>query len=162
MTWIILRTRPANGWVHAQNDLCASHATENVVDCFPVPWDRQFTADSRFAPSQWETPLLCNGVSHWLGASPKSALVLGGMSLLAAGQFKTDFIGTRSLGLTWTCHCHKAGSHQEDFKGTVYLSTFIFLKITFHVLVSQRSFSLLPNHQNRFLCDFVKMTFKFH
>ena len=25
-------------------------------------------ADSRFAPSQWETALLCNDVSHWLGA----------------------------------------------------------------------------------------------
>ena len=26
-------------------------------------------ADSRFAPSQWETVLLCNDVSHWLGPS---------------------------------------------------------------------------------------------
>ena len=25
--------------------------------------------DSRFAPCQWETALLCNDVSHWLGAS---------------------------------------------------------------------------------------------
>ena len=31
-------------------------------------------ANSRFAPSQWETALLCNNVSHWLGASLKSAL----------------------------------------------------------------------------------------
>ena len=31
-------------------------------------------ADSRFAPSQWETPLLCNDVSHWLGASLESVL----------------------------------------------------------------------------------------
>ena len=31
-------------------------------------------ADSRFAPSQWETALLCNDVLHWLGASPESAL----------------------------------------------------------------------------------------
>ena len=29
---------------------------------------------SRFAPSQWETPLLCNDVSHWLGACLESAL----------------------------------------------------------------------------------------
>ena len=28
-----------------------------------------------FAPSQWETALLCNDVSHWLGASIKSALL---------------------------------------------------------------------------------------
>ena len=32
-----------------------------------------YMADSRFAPSQWET-LLCNDVSHWLGASLESAL----------------------------------------------------------------------------------------
>ena len=31
-------------------------------------------ADSRFAPSQWEMALLCNDVSHWLGASLESAL----------------------------------------------------------------------------------------
>ena len=31
-------------------------------------------ADSRFAPSQWETALLCNDVSHWLGAILESAL----------------------------------------------------------------------------------------
>ena len=31
------------------------------------------SADSRFAPSQWETALLCNGVSHWLGASLHSS-----------------------------------------------------------------------------------------
>ena len=30
--------------------------------------------DSRFAPSQWETALLCNGVSHWLGARLGPAL----------------------------------------------------------------------------------------
>ena len=31
-------------------------------------------ADSSFVPSQWETALLCNHVSHWLGASLESAL----------------------------------------------------------------------------------------
>ena len=30
-----------------------------------------FRADSRFAPRQWETALLCNDVSHWLGTSLK-------------------------------------------------------------------------------------------
>ena len=33
-----------------------------------------FKADSRFAPSQWETVLLCNDVSHCLGASLESTL----------------------------------------------------------------------------------------
>ena len=31
-------------------------------------------ADSRFVPSQWETVLLCDNVSHWLGASLESTL----------------------------------------------------------------------------------------
>ena len=31
-------------------------------------------ADSKFAPSQWETVLLCNDVSHWLGANLESGL----------------------------------------------------------------------------------------
>ena len=37
-------------------------------------WDMYaIRADSRFAPSQWERALLCNDVSHWLGASLESA-----------------------------------------------------------------------------------------
>ena len=36
------------------------------------------STDSRFAPSQWETALLCNDVSHWLGASLESALFMSG------------------------------------------------------------------------------------
>ena len=41
--------------------------------------DRQFPpvycrADSRFEPSQWEMPLHCNDVSHWLGTNLESAL----------------------------------------------------------------------------------------
>ena len=34
------------------------------------------TADSRLAPSQWETSLQSNAVSHWLGANLESALCL--------------------------------------------------------------------------------------
>ena len=37
-------------------------------------WWFETRADSRLAPSQWETALLCNDVSHWLGASLESAL----------------------------------------------------------------------------------------
>ena len=34
----------------------------------------QIKAYSRFAPSQWQTALLCNDVCHWLGANLESAL----------------------------------------------------------------------------------------
>ena len=37
-------------------------------------WPCGHRADSRLAPSQWETALLCNDVSHWLGTSLESAL----------------------------------------------------------------------------------------
>ena len=37
-------------------------------------WVNINRADSRLALSQWETALLCNDVSHWLGANLESAL----------------------------------------------------------------------------------------
>ena len=39
--------------------------------CFGIYHHR---ADSRFTLSQWETALLCNDVSHWLGINVESAL----------------------------------------------------------------------------------------
>ena len=39
------------------------------------PSDGFLRADSRFAPIQWEAVILCNDVSHWLGASLESALI---------------------------------------------------------------------------------------
>ena len=45
---------------------------------YPTKWNflHCYQADSRFAPSQWETALLCNDVSHWLGANLETALLL--------------------------------------------------------------------------------------
>ena len=40
--------------------------------CTTRAWN--FKADSRFAPSQWETLLQSNAVSHWLSANLESAL----------------------------------------------------------------------------------------
>ena len=42
------------------------------IDAVP----RFLRADSRFPPSQWETSLQSNAVSHWLGANLESALFL--------------------------------------------------------------------------------------
>ena len=46
--------------------------TKMLICSLAIEWYHR--ADSRYAPSQWETALLCNDVSHWLGASLKSAL----------------------------------------------------------------------------------------
>ena len=42
----------------------------------PVTRPTFIRCDFRFAPSQWETALLCNDVSYWLGASLESTLVM--------------------------------------------------------------------------------------
>ena len=38
-------------------------------------WDTIHRAHSWFAPSQWETALLCNDISHWLGANQEIARI---------------------------------------------------------------------------------------
>ena len=43
-------------------------------------------ADSRIVPSQWETLLLCNHVSHWLGVNLESVVIM--------------------INITPTIHCH--------------------------------------------------------
>ena len=54
-------------------DYLASECMAWVLQSFP---GQSFNrADSRFAPSQWETVSLCNDVSHWLGASLESARI---------------------------------------------------------------------------------------
>ena len=56
-------------------------------------------ADSRYAPSQWETALLCNDVSHWLGASLESALLLHHMvcTSLKTERYKVGIESTTSF-----------------------------------------------------------------
>ena len=46
--------------------------------CLYLSFHSSSRADSRFAPSQWEMMLLCNDVSHWLGANLESALIISG------------------------------------------------------------------------------------
>ena len=48
-----------------------SNCDSGNCDTHPFGYCR---ADSRFAPSQWETSLQSNAVSHWLGANLESAL----------------------------------------------------------------------------------------
>ena len=47
---------------------------ESLEKTTPLPTKNIYRADSRFVPSQWETALLCNDVSHLLGASLELAL----------------------------------------------------------------------------------------
>ena len=56
--------------------LTQSHCQDKISSAAYIASTRnKHRADSRFVPSQWETVLLCNDVSHWLGASPESRFV---------------------------------------------------------------------------------------
>ena len=44
-------------------------------------------ANSRLAPSQWETSFQSNVVSHWLGAKPESALLYSCVRLPGMNQY---------------------------------------------------------------------------
>ena len=45
-----------------------------MISAYAILHVCHYRADSRFVPNQWVTALLCNDVSHWLGASLESAL----------------------------------------------------------------------------------------
>ena len=53
---------------NGRRNIMKTRGTSNINDIY--------RADSRLAPSQWETALFCNDVSHWLGANLESALCL--------------------------------------------------------------------------------------
>ena len=53
-----------------------------------------YRADSKFAPSQWETVLLCNDVSHWLGPILESALILAFKTIYVTSEDEAQRIET--------------------------------------------------------------------
>ena len=68
-----------NGWVNNRDggDLrrhCAHYDVTVMTRCYNEPLWLWFRADSRLAPSPWETSLQSNAVSHWLGANLESDL----------------------------------------------------------------------------------------
>ena len=79
-------------------------------------WGRinEYSADSRFSPSQWETALLCNDVSHWLGANLESALWIHVWRIpgTEGRQFERTLMPSHDLDLfrddviPWKCFSH--------------------------------------------------------
>ena len=55
-----------------------NHPPSRLLGCHTIltAWKFIVSVDSRLAPSQWETSLQSNAVSHWLGANLESALIL--------------------------------------------------------------------------------------
>ena len=74
-------------------------------------------ADSRFAPSLWETALLCNDVSHWLGANLESALLLIPCPLPSPGhQHRQYQLLSISYWCITTCNIHFWLRNKTNFK----------------------------------------------
>ena len=72
-----------------------------------------FRADSRFAPSQWEMALLCNDVSHWVGANLEPALLFQLKQVIGfVWPLDIDF---------WVHHLH----HRSDAQGIHYPVDFL-------------------------------------
>ena len=85
--WIVVNRKNAKMYIyiHIYYQTCSllirvSHlfgimpSSEPMLLCYH--YNIILRADSRFAPSQWEMALLCNDVSHWLGANLESTLIL--------------------------------------------------------------------------------------
>ena len=66
--------RLAVGQHQHQNSPLSALCEGNPQITGPV-MQKAIRADSRIMPNQWETALLCNDVSHWLGANLESAPV---------------------------------------------------------------------------------------
>ena len=83
-----------------QKNACTLHGM------YWTTWEQRdvihFRADSRLAPSQWETSLQSNAVSHWLDADLESALHFSFYRSVAVGRRWP----VRCSNRTWSCYRH--------------------------------------------------------
>ena len=81
--------------------------------------------DSRFAPRQWETVLLCNDVSHWLGASLESSLIF---DYLATKYTYTNHHGKSKRFLLYIplSDCGEMSSRYSSVTGSNYYTEIIY------------------------------------
>ena len=91
-----------NNFLHNWPVVRGIHRSQRpVTRSFDVFFDLR--ADSRLVPSQWETLLQRNTVSHWLGVNLESALDLG-LNKWLRKQSRSRLFETPSRSL-W-CHCN--------------------------------------------------------
>ena len=93
--------------------ICGTELLIYFIKCICIHLDQRYPtccithrAHSRFAPSQWETSLLCNDVSHLLGASLESALnspLSECMFLHLPSWMKVTTVVFINFTWVWTC-----------------------------------------------------------
>ena len=122
-----------NGWVNNREagDLRRHRTRYDVIVMVLQAILTYHRADSRFAPSQWETALLCNDVSHWLGANLESVLY-------------HDDVKTCLLCLHYWHFVKGFNFSQVDslYKGSVLCSFGVFFIVSVNTLVQQTAESL--------------------
>ena len=72
-SWLTIFT-----WEYKITNIVINHTNMTyVIFCFSdvTHTHKIYRTDSRFVPIPWETPLLCNGVSHWMGARLESSMI---------------------------------------------------------------------------------------
>ena len=103
-------------------------------------------ADFRLAPSQWETSLQSNAVSHWLGANLKSALLL--ISGLTNGP--TLVISSTALSVIHVLFCSLVSmmSPEDSWVGKWQRVSKWFTRGVPNVEKIERPFCVIPQHWN--------------
>ena len=89
----------------------------------------KFRADSRLAPSQWETSLQSKAISHWLRPNLESALskpIQGVILGIGSANERRRYNVTSSLigwahNPAWYLSLHPSHSHTHRYLSTVYL-----------------------------------------
>ena len=90
---------PGTVWMSSLGPAANAQSHDNTCAC-SIAILVYLRADSRFVPSQWEMALLCNVVSHWLGASLESALYLISEQVRSSTSAGVDFVTTINIKFT--------------------------------------------------------------
>ena len=100
-------------WCHNPSTWCSHDVTDQLWWCHNAKSEKTVLddsgkmsrADSRFAPSQWETSLQSNAVSHWLSANLESAL--NADSRFAPSQWETS-LQSNAISHWWGANLESA------------------------------------------------------
>ena len=90
-------------WTNADTNLCHHMMSQGYNELIQ---SLAFRADSRFAPSQWETTLQSNAVSHLLDANLESALciVWGAFFYFSSSDITSSGRSSSIITVSLTCH----------------------------------------------------------
>ena len=106
--WFFLRAQPT--MLSAPNH-CQNWCSPSSIWSRLASW--WYMADSRPAPSQWETSLQSNAVSDWLDATLESALMeLMQITLAESGEYHSSALDNLHTAPQLSCHINDVDSER--------------------------------------------------